>query len=384
MKYPMTTGDKSEESCQDAAAEEVIGLRDPALPAEQHDSISGAVEQQDSEAEEFAVEFLNKVLRLRGVRIDREHFLKTELHKRGFPAEVIDEALRSNPAAAGLTPVMLDSVAQASIEFETRKSTGLSFAAGLPGGFGLIGTVPADITQYYVHAFRVMQKVAYVYGWQSFLQDTEDIDDETLGKLAAFLGVMLGVGGASASLKSFAVQVARPAIQKKIATTALTKTTWYVPMKQTLRVIGVHVTKQSFAKSVTKIVPVVGGVLSGGLTFMSLKIQSKRLKEHLRELPPPNVDAAEYLKALKRADEADTDQNERSNPVRMAAKKSRSLVSGQNATTKVRRAAAGTKGALGSVLHRKSRESPETVPDSPEAAETSENSADLRGAATDE
>ena len=148
-----------------------------------------------------------------------------------------------------------------------------------------------------------MQKIAYIYGWQSFLNDIEDIDDETLGMLAAFLGVMMGVGGASASVGLFAVQVARPAVQKKIASVALTKTAWYLPMKQTLRIIGVQVTKQSFAKTVSKVVPVVGGVVSGGLTFVTLNTQSKRLMKHLRELPPPNVDAEAYLAAVKRADD---------------------------------------------------------------------------------
>lgn len=52
---------------------------------------------------------------------------------------------------------MLDDVAESVINFETGKSTALSFAAGLPGGFAMIGTVPADITQFYVHAFRIMQ-----------------------------------------------------------------------------------------------------------------------------------------------------------------------------------------------------------------------------------
>ncbi|WP_051084625.1 hypothetical protein [Kribbella catacumbae] len=159
---------------------------------------------------------------------------------------------------AGISPAVLDEIARSVIEFETRKSTALSFAAGLPGGFAMIGTVPADITQFYVHAFRVMQKIAYLYGWQSFLDDIDDLDDESLGILAAFLGIMMGVGGASVSVGLFATQVARPAVQKKIASVALTKTAWYVPMKQTLRVIGVHVTKQSFARTASNVVPVVG------------------------------------------------------------------------------------------------------------------------------
>ena len=265
-------------------------------------SINDLIGEQNREAEEFAKSFLKTVLRLRGVRIDREQFLRSELHKRGIAREVIDEANAASPAAAGIDVVLLDDMANAAIAFETRKSSALSFAAGLPGGFGLLATVPGDVTQFYVHAFRVMQKTAYVYGWQSFLEDSKEVDDETLGKLSMFLGVMLGVGGASSSLTVFAASVARPAIQKQVAGKALTKTTWYPVMKSTLRVIGVKLTKDSLAKTVTKVVPVAGGVISGGMTFVTLRGQSKRLMEHLRELPPPNVDAAEWRALVTRAD----------------------------------------------------------------------------------
>lgn len=265
-------------------------------------SINDLIGEQNREAEEFAKSFLKTVLRLRGVRIDRKQFLRSELHKRGIAREVIDEAIATSPAAAGIDVVLLDDMANAAIAFETRKSSALSFAAGLPGGFGLLATVPGDVTQFYVHAFRVMQKTAYVYGWQSFLEDSKEVDDETLGKLSMFLGVMLGVGGASSSLTVFAASVARPAIQKQVAGKALTKTTWYPVMKSTLRVIGVKLTKDSLAKTVTKVVPVAGGVISGGMTFVTLRGQSKRLMEHLRELPPPNVDAAEWRALVTRAD----------------------------------------------------------------------------------
>ena len=264
-------------------------------------SINDLIGEQNREAEEFAKSFLKTVLRLRGVRIEREQFLRSELHKRGIAREVIDEAIATSPAAASIDVVLLDDMANAAIAFETRKSSALSFAAGLPGGFGLLATVPGDVTQFYVHAFRVMQKTAYVYGWQSFLEDSKEVDDETLGKLSMFLGVMLGVGGASSSLTVFAASVARPAIQKQVAGKALTKTTWYPVMKSTLRVIGVKLTKDSLAKTVTKVVPVAGGVISGGMTFVTLRGQSKRLMEHLRELPPPNVDAAEWRALVTRA-----------------------------------------------------------------------------------
>lgn len=269
----------------------------PELPDD--DTIDDILKAQSNDAEKFATDFIKKVLRLRGVQIDRDQFLRSELHKRGYATTQIETALVENPAFAEIPLDVLDEMASSAIDFETRKSTALSFAAGIPGGLAMVGTVPADITQFYVHAFRVMQKLAYLYGWQSFLNDLDEIDDETLGKLTAFLGVMMGVAGASSSVTAFAVQVARPAVQKKVAAVALTKTAWYPVMKKTLAIVGVQVTKQSFAKAVTTVVPVVGGFVSGGLTFVALSTQASRLSTHLRSLPPPGVDAEQYSEIVR-------------------------------------------------------------------------------------
>lgn len=132
------------------------------------DDLGATIQVQAHEADAFALEFVGKLVRLRGVRIDREHFLTAELRRRGVAEDVIAQAIADRPAVAGVSHETLDEIARQSIAFETKKSTALAFAAGLPGGFALIRAVPADVAQYYVHAFRVMQKLAYLYGWQSF------------------------------------------------------------------------------------------------------------------------------------------------------------------------------------------------------------------------
>lgn len=275
---------------------------EPLAEPNTEDSLSETVMRQDSDASAFGAEFIRKVIRIRGVRIERAAFLRQELRKLHLDDATIELAVSTTPVQAGLTITQLDALAGSSITFETSKAAALSFSAGLPGGFAMLATVPADITQYYVHAFRVMQKIAYFYGWKDFIADLDDVDDETLGKLAVFLGVMLGVQGASASLTTFASQIARPAIQKQISQRALTKTAWYGPVKSTLKLIGIKVTKDSFAKTVTKAVPVASGVISGGMTIVALRTQSQRLRKHLRELPPPGVDAAAYRHAVDAAD----------------------------------------------------------------------------------
>ena len=254
------------------------------------DELRGITAEQASSAELHGLDFLKKVVRFPGVRINRDEFLRQELTKLRASEEVIERALATSPALAGVPLLALDTLADETITYETNKSAALSFAAGLPGGFAMLGTIPADLMQYYAHALRIMQKLAYLYGWRDLLADVDE-DDEILGVLAVFFGVMLGVGGAAQSLTAFARIAAKTAYQKHVTKRALMSITWYPVVKYSLRVIGINITKSSFTKGASKIVPVIGGFVSSGLTFMVLQTQSARLKGHLRELPPPGIDA---------------------------------------------------------------------------------------------
>lgn len=254
------------------------------------DELRGITAEQASSAELHGLDFLKKVVRFPGVRINRDEFLRHELTKLRASEEVIERALATSPALAGVPLLALDTLADETITYETNKSAALSFTAGLPGGFAMLGTIPADLMQYYAHALRIMQKLAYLYGWRDLLADVDE-DDEMLGVLAVFFGVMLGVGGAAQSLTAFARIAAKTAYQKHVTKRALMSITWYPVVKYSLRVIGINITKSSFTKGASKIVPVIGGFVSSGLTFMALQTQSARLKGHLRELPPPGIDA---------------------------------------------------------------------------------------------
>ena len=247
--------------------------------------------EEGQEASVYAVFFLKKLVRIRGVRISREDFLRQELQKAHLSESQIEKAIASDPISAGISQKRLDKLANDAISYETKKSTALSFVAGIPGGLAMVGTVPADLAQYYVHSLRIMQKLAYLYGWKEFLTDPEDIDDETIAQMGLFFGVMLGVAGAAESMRDFARMIVAPAIEKRVARKALMKGTWYPVVKKSLKVIGISVTRQGFTKTMSKILPLIGGVISGGMTFVSLQTQANRLKQHLRQLPPPGADA---------------------------------------------------------------------------------------------
>lgn len=266
-------------------------------PMSDKDSSEGAMEDivisdtnvNDEEAEEFAKKTITRAASLNGVKINRGTFLRTTL-KKYCPEIDSDHAVETTPIEAGVSAEQIDIMARMVIDFETKKCAGLSFLAGVPGGVALFGTVPADLAQYFAHVMRVEQKLAYLYGWQTFLDDTDEVDDETIMELVVLMGVMLQVGGAAATITKFATNIAQTGVAKTIQRQALTKTTFYPIMKSVLRVMGVQLTKETFAKTVSKAVPIVGGAVSGSLTYASFKPGAERLRKYLRALPTSGID----------------------------------------------------------------------------------------------
>lgn len=245
----------------------------------------------EEETEAFAKAIMQRAAALKVVKIQRDTFLRTEIRKR-FPGIDAELAIETTPAEAGIAPEALDQMAIDAIEFETAKCAGLSFLSGIPGGLAMIGTVPADLAQYFAHIMRIEQKLAYIYGWQSFLNENDEVDDETVMKLVVLMGIMMQVGGVANAVTNFASNAARKGVEQAIQKQALTKTIWYNPMKKVLRYLGVNLTKQTFAKTASKVVPVIGGAISGGMTCAAYKPGAERLRRYLRSLPTSGIDEA--------------------------------------------------------------------------------------------
>lgn len=293
----------------------------------------------EEEAEEFAKAIMQRAASLKVVKINRGDFLRSEI-KRRFPEIDADFAVETTPAETGIAPEDLDRMAIDVIDLETKKCAGLSFLAGIPGGLAMVGTVPADLAQYFAHVMRIEQKLAYIYGWQTFLNEEDEVDDETVMKLVVLMGVMMQVGGAANAVTTFAANTARAGIEKAIQKQTLTKTFWYNPMKKVLRYLGVNLTKQTFAKTASKVVPVIGGAISGGMTYMAYKPGAERLRRYLRSLPTSGIDETLYPDII--AIEADKAAAEREKALGEA--KTATL----NAAQSVGELAAGTAQAAGS------------------------------------
>ena len=218
-----------------------------------------------------------------GVKIDRKDFLKREL-TRYYPENIIDKAISETPAKAGIKSEDLDKICDEVIKKERNIVSGISFAFGVPGGAAMLATLPADIAQYYGCMLRVMQEELYLYGFPQINVDSNGsvLDSETINLITICLGTMYGVAGASNALKTVARALSK-GVEKKLVGMALTKGTIYPIVKKTASWFGVRMTKQIFAGAVGKAIPLVGGVVGGGITYASFKPCCDRLKASLKE-----------------------------------------------------------------------------------------------------
>ncbi len=216
-------------------------------------------------------------LKLPGIKVDRDDYLKDVFSSYGDISNLADK----RPMDV-FDVVIVDKVAKATINKHLLGVTGTSTIAGIPGGFAMIGTIPADITQYYYHVVIVAQKLGYIYGWPDLLDEKQQFSEASRNILTLFVGVMLGAGAANKAVtevgKKLSMQVA-----KRLPQQALTKTAYYPIIKQVGKWIGMKVTKETFAKGASKFIPILGGVLSGGLTFFTFKPMANKLHAKLKE-----------------------------------------------------------------------------------------------------
>ena len=221
-------------------------------------------------------------LRIPGVHIDREEFLRKQFMK-NYANDVIQDAVKFNPAHAGITVEEIDNIADQVIQYERNCVSGISLALGAPGGVAMVATLPTDIAQYYGYMLRAIQKLLYLYGFPEInVENGVNIDDETMNLITLCLGVMYGVEGSVASIKVLSNALGK-GVEKKLLQKALTKGTFYPIVKKISRWFGVYMTKQVFAGFFRKAIPVVGGVVGGGITYLSFKPCCDNLKKSLQD-----------------------------------------------------------------------------------------------------
>ena len=253
------------------------------------DIYNGAKETIGDVAEHINVEnMLVQISKVPGIKVDRTKFLEKEL-KVLYPPEIVQKAIDHSPAYAGIPKSAIDIIAKRAIRLETNKVSVLSFAAGVPGGTAMLGTIPADLTQYFAFSLRIMQKLAYLFGFQEFEINESEIDDNTINEMLLFLGIMFGAQEANAGVKILAQAAAAQAV-KKLERAAIMQIPAYVGLKNLAKYLGLQMNRQILQKAIGGAIPVAGGLIMGGISFTTFRISASRLRKRFLELPIADPD----------------------------------------------------------------------------------------------
>lgn len=255
---------------------------------------------------------IKTAIQIPGAKVNRELFLREQFADIEN-SEQVEKIIALGPVAARCTREELARRAKIIVQKNTALSTSASFLAGLPGGWAMAISIPADLAQFYGVALRMAQQLIYLYGEEDiWCEGTPDAEKVT-NQLILYCGVMLGANGAAQAVRLAAAALAKQALAK-LPQKALTKTFYYPVIKSIVKFFGVQMTKSTFAKGVAKVLPVVGGVVSGGITLASMIPMGNRLvktldKAHFdygkEDIEKDMNDIEEISKASKKKEDAE-------------------------------------------------------------------------------
>ena len=215
-----------------------------------------------------------------GVKVNRRGFL-SDMFKKAADTD-LQSILEVGPVEAGISRKELMKRARALIEKRTLTSSGISVLAGLPGGWAAAATIPADVLQFYAVALRLAQEIAYLYGEEDLWDEGALNEERVANQLILYCGVMFGVGAAEAAVRVISARLSEQAL-KKIPRIALGKKVLFVVAKKVCQVLGIKFTKSIAAKGLNKVIPVVGGVAAGGMTYATMRPMGMRMVKALDE-----------------------------------------------------------------------------------------------------
>jgi hypothetical protein len=225
------------------------------------------MENRSKEAR-FWFNVLDAALKIPGSKIDRETFLQKQCEQY-CDSGTVENILQNGAANAGVELTLMDKMSSDVIEQHTKVATAISFAAGIPGGLAMAATIPADIAQFYYHVIVVAQKLAYIYGLENIDKENEYFKSV----LTVFIGVMAGIEEADKTMNELMTAQFTKSLGKITLGKILDKTVTRIAI-----VIGLNLTKGSVIKSAAKFVPLVGGLVSGGVTLLSFLPMCNNLK----------------------------------------------------------------------------------------------------------
>ena len=226
-------------------------------------------------------EVVAQAIRLPGTSVNRADYITEALGHKYAPL-IVHAAVETTPKKAGLTDRQIEKIAKKSMGRDGRRTTALSFAAGIPGGVAGAVTIPADLVQFYGYLIRAIQKLTYLYGWRDLIRiEANKPDLAASNGLIIMLGVMAGVDMANDALARLArlrmAGASDQALRTALAEHALSDQVNKISEELTMRMA-----KRLGGQVAGKAIPIVGGIVSGVITGSGFDEMAKRLLGQLK------------------------------------------------------------------------------------------------------
>ena len=227
-------------------------------------------------SKEIAIEdVIGAAVQIPMVKVERDKFLAEQF---AGSVDNIQDVIDNGPVEYGISREILSSMANKLIIKRTSQSSIASFVSGIPGGLAMAATIPADIIQFFGMTLRLAQELSYLYGAEDLWVDGKIDDERIQSQLIMYCGVMFGVSGAVSGVRVLSTQIAETT-SKEMARKPLMNKIWYRIAKKIGKAINVRVNKKLVSEATKKVIPIVGGVISGTLNFASMMPMAKRLYE---------------------------------------------------------------------------------------------------------
>lgn len=226
------------------------------------------------------IKLMNGLLSIPGAKIHRQEFLQEVLLPYVSDKDKLKNVDNIRPWSL-VSHGSLDLIAKERISYRKKIVTTTSFLAGLPGGFGMFASVPADVVQYQYHLLVLAQELAYLYGMPEFYDENGNATEQTTQALVVmFFGMREAIGhGAREGVEQFIKAVAKGA-PERIAHLKWGNTALFRAIKEIAKWLGIKggqdISKKEIGKAAGKVIPIFGGLISGGLSCFLFGKDSNR------------------------------------------------------------------------------------------------------------
>lgn len=219
-----------------------------------------------------------KIIDNAATRVDRGTFLREVLfaYKPNLSQDKQQQFLENPVKAIGVDDVTL--IADKIIKNAVWGTTSLSFLAGLPGGVWGVAAAAPDIVQNMRNYIVLSQKLAYIYG-VNFYENANSSDEYRNSSTLLCLGFMLGANGVDVLIQKLLNNAWQNSSKEFVE--YIMKTAGFAIAKKIAAKLGEKLTKKGVTNFVSKAVPVLGGIISGGLTYVSFKSAATVMQKKL-------------------------------------------------------------------------------------------------------